>query len=83
MTYRGHIANGVIVFDDPVNLPEGATVQVQVFSPGLTAPESDQPGSSAGTLFELLEPVIGSVSGMPSDAASNVDHYLYGQPKQQ
>jgi hypothetical protein len=30
MTYRGHIKNGQIHFDEPVRLPEGAVVDVAV-----------------------------------------------------
>ena len=30
MTYRGHIKNGVAVLDEPVNLPDGTPVQVEV-----------------------------------------------------
>ena len=28
MTYRGHVKGGVIVFDTPTTLPEGAAVEV-------------------------------------------------------
>jgi hypothetical protein len=72
MTYRGHVENGIVVLDDPVALPEGAPVQV------------DLVGEEAGaTLYERLKSVIGKAQGLPPDAALNVDHYLYGQPKQQ
>jgi uncharacterized lipoprotein YbaY len=30
MAYRGHIENGKVVLDDPVALPEGASVQVDL-----------------------------------------------------
>lgn len=30
MTYRGHIKNGVVVFDDSVLLPEGVEVTISV-----------------------------------------------------
>lgn len=30
MTYPGHVRNGVVVFDDPVKLPEGAAVRVEL-----------------------------------------------------
>jgi hypothetical protein len=30
MTYSGHIKNGQITLDEPVHLPEGAKVNVQV-----------------------------------------------------
>ncbi len=30
MTYRGHIRNGIAVLDEPVNLPDGTPVRVEV-----------------------------------------------------
>jgi hypothetical protein len=30
MTYRGHIKNGVAVLDEPILLPEGAQVKIQI-----------------------------------------------------
>lgn len=50
MTYRGHVRNGQILLDEPVVLPEGAAVDIQlpsqVFSiprVRITRPESSQP----------------------------------------
>ncbi len=72
MTYRGHVENGIVVLDDPVALPDGAPVQVDLLS--------EEAGTS---LYDRLKSVIGKAQGLPPDAAQNVDHYLYGQPKQQ
>ena len=75
MTYRGHVQNGVVVFDEGIVLPEGISVQVDVL-------RDQERGEDAGpTLYERLKPVIGAAKGLPPDAALNVDHYLYGQPK--
>jgi hypothetical protein len=72
MTYRGHVENGIVVLDEPVALPEGAPVQVDLL------------GEDAGTsLYDRLKSVIGKAQGLPPDAAQNIDHYLYGQPRQQ
>jgi hypothetical protein len=30
MTFRGHIRNGVVVFDEPAAIPEGTVVEVVV-----------------------------------------------------
>ena len=76
MTFRGHVENGVIVLDDPVDLPEGAVCQVDL-SP-MPASAQDEGGS---TLAERLSSVIGSIEGLPEDASINHDHYLYGAPK--
>ncbi len=76
MTYRGHVENGVVVLDESVTMPEGAAVQVDFLG---ESKESEETGT---TLLERLKPVVGAARGLPPDAALNVDHYLYGQPKQ-
>ncbi|MBI1903470.1 MAG: hypothetical protein HYS13_20395 [Planctomycetia bacterium] len=78
MIYRGQIKNGHIVLDDAAVLPEGAQVQVEVVA-SQSAPEV---AGEAPTLFERLKPVVGAAKGLPPDASENVDHYLYGHPKQ-
>ncbi len=78
MTYRGHVKNGVVVLDEPVKLPEGVEVKVDLAaaSPDSTADEE------IPTLYEQLKPFIGKAQGLPPDASVNLDHYLYGVPKQ-
>jgi len=71
MKYKGRVENGVIVLDDPASLAEGAEVRVEVASGEEQAP----------TLAERLASIIGTVDGLPEDAAVNHDHYLYGAPK--
>ncbi len=78
MGYRGHVRNGVVVLDNPVPLPEGAEVRVDLVESPKTGPSEE----NGPTLYERLKPAIGAAQGLPSDAASNVDHYLYGWPKQ-
>jgi hypothetical protein len=75
MTYRGHVENGTVVFDEAVALPEGAAVQVDVLDDEVVA------GENGPTLYERLKPVIGAAKGLPPDLARNHDHYLHGQPK--
>ena len=70
MVYRGHVENGVIVLDEPAELPEGAAVRVEL------AEEATGP-----TLAEKLALFIGCLDGLPADSAENHDHYLYGVPK--
>ena len=69
MVYRGHIKNGVVVFEDPIPLPEGAEVQVE--------PVNGNPS----TLAKRFKDIIGCAKGLPSDLAKNHDHYLHGTPK--
>ena len=77
MTYRGRIRNGMVVFDPPVTLPEGAEVNIQTTSPQ-TPPLDDQ----IPTLYERLKSVIGIAEGLPTDMAENHDHYIHGAEKQ-
>jgi hypothetical protein len=71
MTYRGHIKSGAVVLDEPADLPEGAEVRVDVLP-------VDTPGKSqVGDLMKYA----GIIGDLPSDLASNHDHYLYGVPK--
>ena len=77
MTYRGHVKNGVIVLDEPADLPEGADVHVELAEPQ----QKPEPEDKVPTLYERLKPVIGKAKHMPPDAAINHDHYLYGMPK--
>lgn len=78
MSIRGHIKNGVIVLDEPAELPEGAEVRVQVVPIKIRA----APSRSGITLHEKLKPFIGCLDDLPPDASINLDHYLYGAPKQ-
>lgn len=71
MTYRGHVKNGAIVLDDPVQLPEGIEVDVALRE------SSMQPG----TLLERFSDLVGSCPNLPPDLAENHDHYLHGQEK--
>ena len=73
MSVTGHVHKGVVVLDNPDALPDGAAVKVEV----LEAP----PEGNKRSLLERLGDVVGKVEGLPADAAQNVDHYLYGQPK--
>jgi hypothetical protein len=69
MTYRGHIENGLVVFDEQVVLTEGTEVRVE---PVL---------QRCKTLAERFRDVIGCVSDLPTDMAENHDHYIHGTPK--
>jgi len=73
MTYRGHVKNGQITLDEPVPLPEGAKVSIELVESGEVKP----------TIWDKLLELAGSVEGLPPDMAENHDHYLYGTPKKQ
>ncbi len=69
MSFQGHIENGVVVFDEPLTLPEGTAVRVEA----ATSPPK--------TLAERYKNVIGAGVDLPEDMAKNHDHYLHGTPK--
>jgi hypothetical protein len=77
MTLHGHIENGMIVLDDPLTLPDGAAVQVEIFA----AQDEAAANGELPTLAETLKDFIGILEDLPDDAATNHDHYLYGTPK--
>jgi hypothetical protein len=74
MSLTGHVENGVVVFDTPNALPDGTPVKVEAI---------ELPARPAKRSFlDRLGDVVGKVEGLPADAAQNVEHYLYGHPKQ-
>ena len=75
MTLPGRVKNGVIVLDQPQELPEGAAVQIEFLDENAAAGESR-------TLLTRLGPIVGSIDDLPDDASINLKHYLYGHPKQ-
>jgi hypothetical protein len=76
MVYRGHVKNGVILSDDPVELPEGAEVRFEFTSEAESEETSERP------FGERFAEVLGKAEGLPEDASENHDHYLYGVPKE-
>jgi len=70
MEFTGHVQNGVVVFNGPTPA-EGIAVRV--------APDPIVPSQStqSQSLFDILGDLFGKAEGLPTDAATNVDHYLY------
>lgn len=77
MTLKGTIQSGAVVLDEPVGLPNGTPVRVDVTPSG---PASDEK-REIPSLYDRLKDVIGKAEGLPSDLSVNHDHYLYGAPK--
>ena len=69
MTYRGHVEDGAIVLDEPMDLPEGTLVRVE-----LAVLDSAKAEDAAPSLAESLASVIGA--GLPVDWSENHDEYL-------
>jgi hypothetical protein len=74
MTLLGHVHNGEIVLDQPMVLPEGAVVRVEVIAQQTTK-------LPVLSLLDRLGDIVGAVDDLPADGARNLDHYLYGTPK--
>ena len=77
MRYKGTVKGGVVVLEDNVHLPDGATVEVDL-PEGVGDDVSDE---SVPSLFERLKPVVGKAKGLPPDASKNIDRDLYGRAK--
>ena len=67
MSLTGHIQKVVVVFDQPVTLPEGPEVEVAV---------RDSKLDSRPSLWDRLSGVTGKADGLPPDASARIDHYL-------
>jgi hypothetical protein len=72
VTYQGKVENGAIILDPGVELPEGAQVRIELI-------ESSRHNSGSDPLFRMTDLAVDT--GIP-DLATNIDHYLYGHPKQ-
>ena len=79
MTLEGRIENGVVVFNEPVSLPDGTAVRVEVVA--TTPAQEREAAERSGHFLNHYKNVIGTVDDLPPDAALNHDHYLYDLPK--
>ncbi len=52
MSFEGHIRNGVVVFDEGMTVPVGATVRVEVIAPTRKTPAAEDSGC-----FQDLAPI--------------------------
>lgn len=71
MTYQGHVEKGAIVLDEPIQLPEGAVVTIEL----AMARHADE-DTLIPTLAERLAGVIGKAEDLPADWSENHDRYL-------
>jgi hypothetical protein len=78
MVYQGTVQNGVVVFPNGVQLPEGVSVDVSIVLPPKAENETRMVDSELDPIFRIGE--IAQDAGI-SDLSVNVDHYLYGHPK--
>lgn len=71
---RVHFDGRVLVPEEPVDLPVGQVLEVQVTRP------LPRPGGSLSGLAELARGFPADPDS-PGDVAAQHDHYLYGTPK--
>jgi hypothetical protein len=76
MSMEGTFVNGVVVLDEPSDLPEGTRVEVVVRS---AAPPRNS-AESGPTMRNLLN-LAGQGAGLPPDFAEQHDHYIHGTPR--
>ncbi len=76
MVYQGTIQNGVVVFENGVQPPEGAVVRVELLNQEDSKEQARSPKDDI--VFRMGEYAI--ETGIP-DLGVNINHYLYGHPK--
>jgi hypothetical protein len=82
MVYHGRVKGGVIVPDPPAFLPEGTQVTIEVQGQEDEAGGTTSLPTTTKPPFAGLLRVAGQAPGLPSDAARNYKHYLYGTAKE-
>jgi len=84
MTFQGKIHNGVVVFDGPINLPEGTPVTVSVEpARGSAPPQSDRLSDEEHQrIIAIMDRIAALPNENPGDTFSGRDHdkVLYGDP---
>jgi hypothetical protein len=85
MTLRGKVKSGKVLLDNPRAIPEGTEVEVRPAKNRKPATKRQRTKAKppARSLAERLAPFIGIVNDLPQDMSVNLDHYLYGHPKQE
>lgn len=80
MVYRGYVRNGKVELEEPAALPEGAAVELTLLPP---APD----GRAERPIEEIIDEIFADVpesewEKLPADLSDQLDHYVYGTPKQ-
>src|ERR1044071_3005939 len=85
MTFQGKIHNGVVVFNGPVNLPEGTPVTVwpeQATSPRPSGHDEKMSEDEHRRIMPIMDRIAALPDENPGDTFSGADHdqALYGEP---
>ncbi len=78
MVYQGTVQNGVVVFPNGIQLPDGTPVQVELLSESSGPKPTENNGEQLDPIWKMGELAVDT--GIP-DLSVNIDHYLYGHPK--
>lgn len=85
MIYRGRVSKGVVVLEDAAGLLDGTEVVVRP-APAKKVEKNGHRKSGARAENSAVSPALlklaGSVKDLPADASRNIDHKLYGHPRQ-
>ena len=78
---KARYANGVLTLLEPIDLEEGQEVMIRIEDEAGLSPDGD----SVLDMFERLHQAAppGTWDSLPSDGSKNIDHYLYGAPKEE
>jgi hypothetical protein len=89
-TFRARFEDGKLVPQEPVELPAGRDLEVEVRTSAPATPtppaveETQRSADDVPALLELAEQLDKlPATDSPSDAAAQHDHYLYGSPKRE
>ncbi len=81
MTIRGRVQGGVVVLERGASLPDGTEVTVTPCAEVATSGTSDGRPKIWDKMVKLAKWAESQPCDLPSDLASNHDHYLHGLPK--
>ncbi len=83
MILTGVVRGRTIEITSEAVLPEGAivTLEARIEAASAPSPDAPVPPAEATPLQRELAAWAGSVDDLPTDAAHQHDHYLYGRPK--
>ncbi len=77
MTYHAKVQNGALVLEQPLALPDGTDVEVEL----RPVPSAPAPAEPPPTIYDRYKGFIGIASGLPADLSANHDHYAHGAPR--
>jgi hypothetical protein len=74
MTFRGKVQDGRVIPDEPIKLPDGTKVIVELVGSPTKGVDQTTP-----SMYERWKDVVGIAKHLPPDASSKIDEVLYGR----